>query len=206
MAERATAVVVGIAGGSGAGKSWLARRLCAGLGERAALLEQDWYYRDLSGWSAAQLATHNFDCPEAVELDLLARDLAALRAGRPAAAPRYDFATHRRAPAPPIPPRPVIVVEGLFVLAAPALRALLDFKVFVDAPEELRRQRRLARDQAERGIGPAAAERQFAATVAPMHVRWIEPSCRWADFVAAPEALDSCAAAVLRWLDGHGGG
>ena len=75
-----------LAGGSGAGKSWLARRLCTDLAERAALLEQDWYYRDLSGWSAAQLAAHNFDCPEAVELDLLARDLAALRAGRPAAA------------------------------------------------------------------------------------------------------------------------
>lgn len=176
--------ILGIAGGSGAGKSSLARRLCAILGDRAALLAADNYYLDLQRLSAPQLAAHNFDAPDALDIAELAAHLSALKAGRPISYPRYDFATHRRAAAQVrLEPRPIILAEGLFLLALPELRRLLDVKIFVDAPEPLRRHRRLARDQAERGISLAEAERQYAATVAPMHELWIAPSRQWADCV-----------------------
>lgn len=179
----AAVTIVGIAGGSGAGKSWLARQLCAQLSGRAALLSADDYYRDLRHLTAAGLADHNFDCPEALDTAELASHLAALKAGHTIARPSYDFTTHRRAAAcTPLGPRPVIVAEGLFLLALPELRRWLDIKIFVDAPEPVRRQRRLARDQAERAISPAEAERQYAASVAPMHQQWVAPSRRWADY------------------------
>lgn len=199
--EAAGVTIVGIAGGSGSGKTWLARRLCARLGARAALLAADDYYRDLSHLTAAELAAHNFDRPEALDGAELAAHLAALKAGQAVLPPRYDFATHRRAAAPErLEPRPVIVAEGLFLLALPELRRWLDIKVFVAAPEAERRARRLARDQAERGIGPDEAARQYKETVAPMHERWVAPSRRWADYVAS--AGDGAVAAILRRLEG----
>lgn len=192
--------IVGIAGGSGSGKTWLARRLCARLEARAALLAADDYYRDLSLLSAAELAAHNFDCPAALDGAELAAHLAALKAGQAVLQPRYDFTTHRRAMAPErLEPRPVIVAEGLFLLALPELRRWLDIKVFVAAPEAERRARRLARDHAERGIGPDEAARQYNETVAPMHERWIAPSRRWADYVGS--ASESAATAILRRLE-----
>ncbi|MGH9533231.1 MAG: uridine kinase family protein [Terriglobales bacterium] len=200
-----TVTVVGIAGGSGAGKSWLAGRLCAALGERAALVAQDHYYHDLRHLTPQELAAHNFDCPEALDVATLAANLAALRAGRAVREPRYDFATHRRAAnAAPLAPRPVIVAEGLFLLALPALRRHLDIKVFVDAPAGRRRERRLARDLAERGVGGAEAERQYADTVAPMHRRWIAPSRAWADYRVRAGDADGGVAEILRRIEGDG--
>lgn len=185
MPDRAI-TIVGIAGGSGAGKSWLARQICANLGGRAALLSADDYYLDLRHLTATELAAHNFDCPEAFDAAELAAHLGQLKAGQAILRPAYDFTTHRRAPARvALDARPVIVAEGLFLLALPDLRRWLDIKIFVDAPEPLRRERRLARDQAERGISLAEAGRQYAASVAPMHAQWIAPSRRWADYTLA---------------------
>lgn len=178
-------VVIGVAGGSGSGKTTVVRRLLEGLGhDTVSVLEHDRYYHDQSGRCLEERAHLNFDHPDALDTALLIEHLRLLRAGAPAEAPTYDFARHaRRLGVWPILPRPAVIVEGILVLADSALRDLLDVKVFVDVDDETRLRRRLERDTVERGRSPASVLDQFEATVRPMHQRFVEPSRQFADVI-----------------------
>jgi len=190
---------VGIAGGSGAGKSALAGALARALGpERVLLLAHDAYYRDRPELDSAARAAQNFDHPEALETELLVAQLDLLRAGRAVGVPSYDFAEHRRrAETRRAEPRELVVVDGLLVLCDAALRARLDLRVFVAASEAHRAERRLARDVAERGRSPESVRAQLAATVQPMHAAFVEPSRAHADLVVANDRELAAAAAEL---------
>ena len=178
-------VCVGIAGGTGAGKSVLAEALEQAFdAARVLRIPQDAYYRDRGEESPEARAALNFDHPDALETELLVAHLAELRAGRAVDVPVYDFGRHRRALETwRAEPRALLVVDGILALADPALRACFDLRVFVDAPEDLRLRRRLARDVAERGRSAASVRAQFAATVRPMHARFVAPSRAHADLV-----------------------
>jgi uridine kinase len=195
-------VIVGIAGGSAAGKTTLARALAEDLGaERILHLQQDWYYRDLSHIEPGVRAACNFDYPEALEMGLLRQHLHSLRRGEAVRAPAYDFATHTRlGDWHLLVPQEVVLVEGTLVLADPALRELLDIRVYVDASRETRLGRRLTRDVAERGRDVASCLEQHRRTAWPMHELYVEPSRRHADLVVLGEAVtgDSIAALARR--------
>ena len=176
--------LVAIAGGSGSGKGWLAGRLHRLLGDRAGHLALDDFYHDRSHLPADRRALVNFDEPDAIDWACAERVLADLREGRAAEVPRYDFATHCRHPQPARrDPRPLVIVEGLWLLHPSPLGRFFDLKVYLDCPPALRLERRLARDQAERARSPEDILRQFEGTVAPMHDRHVEPQKQWADLV-----------------------
>lgn len=180
-------ILIAITGGSGSGKSTLAETLVAALPEGAAtLLREDSYYRDAAGLPGFDAATFDFDDVAARDHDLLVRDLSALKAGHAIEAPIYSFIHHGREPGgEPVPPRPVVVVEGTHLLCTPDLTALFDIRVFVDTPADIRFIRRLLRDQAERGRTADSVIAQYLGTVRPGHERWTEPSRLNADFVIA---------------------
>ena len=183
MNSRTPVRLIAVVGGSGAGKGWLVERLCRLLGADACHLELDDFYRDRSHLPLARRARLNFDVPAAIDWDGAQRVLRACRAGRATSLPRYDFATHSRATErTDWQPRPIVLVDGLWLLRPPAIRALFDLRIFLDTPTALRRSRRLSRDVAERGYTRAAVERQLR-TVLPMHTRYVEPQRKWADVV-----------------------
>ena len=199
---------LGVAGGTGSGKTTVARAILDAAGpERIAHLEQDSYYRDVD-WQAADRdpMSHTFDHPAALDHELLLHHLRELAAGRAIERPVYDFTNHRRAAETVhVPARPVVLVEGIMLLAEPELRDLLDFKIFVDTDADVRLIRRLRRDVHERGRDPEDVLRQYEETVRPMHLEFVEPSKRWAD-VIIPEggenrvALDMVIARVEKLL------
>jgi len=195
-------VCVGLAGGTGAGKSALAEALAQALGsERVLRIPQDAYYRDRAELPFDALARLNFDHPDALETELLVAHLAELRAGRGVELPVYDFARHRRAAETRrAEPRELVVVDGILALADGALRACFDLRVFVDAPERLRLDRRVTRDVAERGRSAESVRAQFAATVRPMHEAFVEPSRAHADVVLenASELARACEPLLAR--------
>jgi uridine kinase len=180
-------VCVGIAGGTGAGKSALAASLVQAFdAEQVLRIPQDAYYRDRGDQSAEVRAALNFDHPDALETELLVAHLVELRAGRAVDVPVYDFTRHRRAAETwRAAPRALVIVDGILALADAQLRACFDLRVFVDAPEDVRLRRRLERDVAERGRSAESVRAQFAATVRPMHARFVEPSRAHADLVVA---------------------
>lgn len=177
--------ILGVAGGSGSGKSTVAQRILDGVGSsRIAFLVQDSYYRDVEWRSQEQLLAHNFDHPDALDGDLLVAHLEALRAGRSIEVPVYDFVVHRRtARSVHVDPKPVVLIEGILLLAEPRIRELLDFKVFVDTDSDVRFIRRLMRDVSERGRTVDDVVRQYLRTVRPMHLELVEPSKRHADII-----------------------
>jgi uridine kinase len=177
--------VLGVAGGTGSGKTTVARAILGAVGaDRIAFLAQDSYYRDFPGESHADLKRHNFDHPDAVDGELLAAHVVELKAGRAIEVPVYDFVRHRRTGATRrVEARPVVLLEGILLFVEPALRALLDFKVYVDTDADLRLIRRLRRDLAERGRSVDEVLRQYLETVRPMHLEFVEPSKRWADLI-----------------------
>ncbi len=178
-------MVIGIAGGSGSGKTTVLRRIVEAFGSaRIAVLDHDAYYRDLSHRPLAERAAFNFDHPDALETALMRAHLDALIAGRPVEKPRYDFTTHsRRAETKRIEPRPVVVVEGILVLAEPALAERMDIKIYVDAADDVRLMRRIRRDLEVRGRSIEAVLEQYERTVRPMHLEFVEPSKRRADVI-----------------------
>jgi uridine kinase len=186
MSTSSTVQLVAIVGGSGAGKGWLVVRLCRLLGERAGHLQLDDFYRDRSHLSPGRRARINFDRPAAIDWEAAGRVLRECRAGRPTRVPSYDFATNTRNASrehPAWQPRPIVLVDGLWLLRPPAIRRLFDLKIFLDTPTDLRCSRRLARDVAERGYTAETVERQLRTAVVPMHDRFVEPQKKWADVV-----------------------
>ena len=177
--------VVGVAGGSGSGKTALCRALAGGLGpERVAMLCHDAYYRDRSALPAAQRAALNYDVPDALDTPLFLEHLRALRAGLPARPPRYCFSTHRRIGEDAVvEPRPVLLVEGILLLHEAQARRLLDLALFLDVPDEVRLARRIARDTSERARTRRSVLSQFEATVRGAHAAYVEPTKAFADLV-----------------------
>lgn len=181
-------VALGVAGGTGSGKSTVARAILERVGrDRISFLAQDSYYRDVDWQSGEQLLRHNFDHPDALDHDLLIEHLQSLKSGQDVQVPVYDFVTHRRTERTvTMPSRSVILLEGILLLAIPSLRELLDFKIFVDTDADVRLMRRIRRDIRERGRDLSDILRQYRRTVRPMHLEFVEPSKRWAD-VIVPE-------------------
>ena len=177
--------VVGVAGGTGSGKSTIAQRIVEALGPEVVLvLQHDNYYRDRPQISYDERGTLNFDHPDALETSLLVRHLEALRRGEAIEVPAYDFTTHRRlAETTRAEPTAIVVVEGILVFAEPALRALLDLKLFVDTPSDIRAFRRIRRDLEHRGRDFTSIRDQYYATVRPMHLQFVEPSKAYADLI-----------------------
>jgi len=181
-------IVVGIAGGTGAGKSWLADRLDENLAGRTTRLREDWYYRDRSCLTEDEALFVNFDHPSAIDAARLLRDLIALSHGTTIGAPQYDYATHRRTPATMrVRPNSVVLIEGLFVLYRPELRDRIDVGVFIDVPAEVRLERRIQRDLHSRHIPEKETIRLWENFVCPMHDRFIEPSARHAHHIWRPD-------------------
>ena len=178
-------MVIGIAGGSGSGKTTVVSALVRQLGhDLSVVLAHDRYYRDLSSMAAGARADLNFDHPDALETDLLVAHVRDLRDGRSIDAPVYDFSRHVRGErGERVEPRQVLIVEGVLVLTEEALRNLMDLRVFVDTTEHVRFERRLARDVAERGRTPESVRAQYEATVRPMHMRFVEPSRQYANLI-----------------------
>lgn len=181
-------LVCAIAGGSGSGKTTLAGELLGLLGDEADHLMIDWYYRDLSHLTMADRMAVNYDHPDSLEVELFAEHLDHLRQGQAIDAPVYDFATHTRsADVTPVAARPFIVSDGILLLAVPELEPFIDVAVFVETPTELRLERRLARDVAERGRQPDDIRRQWNEFVLPMHDQFVEPSRTRADLLVTGE-------------------
>jgi uridine kinase len=180
-----TPALIGIAGGTGSGKTTVASRIVEALPPgRALLLQQDTYYRDRGHLAPAERTLINFDEPDALENDLLAAHLARLRAGQPVDAPLYDFATHTRRPQTRrLDPCPIVVVEGILLFAVPAVRDLFDLRFFVDTPDDVRLLRRIKRDLLERGRDIASIEAQYLSTVRAMHELHVAPTRRHAHLI-----------------------
>lgn len=175
-------LLVGIAGGSCSGKTTLARLLVDELGDDGTLMGFDDYYCDLGHMSYDERTAVNFDHPDALDFELFTAHLAELSAGRPVDAPVYDFGAYTRTTRTRrVPATPVVVLDGILLLAVEACRSLLGLSIFVAAPESERLTRRLRRDIVERGRDPDSVKAQFATTVAPMHDRFVDPSAVWAD-------------------------
>ena len=181
-------MVLGVAGGTGSGKTTIVRVILDAVGrERLAFLPQDSYYRDIPWRDEEHLVGYNFDHPSALDTPLLVAHLEALKEGRSIEAPVYDFVRHRRkSETRHVEARPVILAEGILLLAEPEVRELLDFKIYVDTDADVRLARRISRDLRERGRSLDDVLRQYMETVRPMHLEFVEPSKRWAD-VIVPE-------------------
>jgi uridine kinase len=178
-------MIIGIAGGSGAGKTTVARTIAERLGkENVAYLSQDWYYNDRSNMTLKEREKENLDHPKAFDTKLLVSHLNLLRRGMPIEVPVYDYSIHSRtSDTVNMTPKSVAILEGILVLAIEELRSILDFKVFVDADPDIRLIRRLERDIKERGSTYESTIQRYLSTVKPMYDAFIEPSKRYADII-----------------------
>jgi uridine kinase len=183
--EAMAALVIGIAGGSGSGKTTIARKIADAIPASAVtILEHDAYYRDRPDLSYDDRCQLNFDHPDSLETGLLAEQLSHLRRGLPVQVPIYDFKSHRRLPERRhMAPTPIIIVEGILVLVDPRVRELLDVKVFVDTDPDIRAFRRIRRDIEQRGRTFDSVREQYYRSVRPMHLQFVEPSKRSADLI-----------------------
>ena len=178
-------LLLGIAGGSASGKSLVTSTLIENLGSReVVMIEQDSYYKDFAGLPVEERAKLNFDHPDAFDRELLLDHMKALLRGQPIEKPTYDFTRHTRLPETVrVEGHRVIVLEGILVLEDPALRRLMDIKVFIDTDADVRLIRRIRRDTMERGRSLESILEQYAESVRPMHLQFIEPSKRYADII-----------------------
>lgn len=178
-------LVIGLAGGSGSGKTTVVRRIVESLGSaQVTVLDHDRYYRDHPELRLEERAALNYDHPDSLETPLMIEHVQALKAGRAIDAPAYDFTRHARSTtAERFEPRTALIVEGILVFADKRLRELMDIKIFVDADDDIRFIRRLQRDTAERGRTVQSVIDQYLATVKPMHLEFVEPTKRYADVI-----------------------
>ena len=186
------AILIGVAGGTGSGKTSFARKLVEAIGEENCLLiAQDSYYRDNSSLTPDERARWNYDHPNAFDTSLLEQDLRELKIGRPVPHLTYDYTTHARVVmSDALRPRPVIVLEGILVLAEESLRRIMDIKLFIDTDADVRILRRMRRDIKERGRSYESVERQYLESVRLMHLEFVEPSKRYADLII-PEGAEN---------------
>jgi len=189
-------LLIGIAGGTGSGKTTLAERIAGAVTDHCALIQQDWYYRDRSGISEHEREAINYDEPAAIDNERLTSDLSKLKRGQAADCPQYDFSTHTRQPtARRIESARIIVVEGILLFAVAELRALFDLRIFVDTDDDIRLMRRIRRDILERERDISSVEHQYFESVRPMHQLHVAPSRRFAHLIVPEggenaEALD----------------
>ena len=178
-------MIIGICGGTGSGKTTVARRILEAVDrDYVAYLQHDSYYRNLGDMPVELRHQVNFDHPDALDNDLFANHIRALRAGEAIEMPLYDFATHTRQPETVrVEPRPILILEGILIFSDAKLRELMDLKIFVDTADDLRFIRRLRRDVSERGRSVELVIKQYLETVRPMHEQFVEPSKRYADVI-----------------------
>lgn len=195
MFEKVSPLVIGIAGGTGSGKTTVANVILQRVGaQRLAFLAHDAYYRDLHSLSLAERAQINYDHPDSLETDLLVQHINQLKRGEPAEMPIYDFTTHSRtSKTVHVEPRQVVLVEGILIFYEQALRDLFDVKIFVDTDADIRFIRRLQRDIIERGRTTESVIQQYLTTVRPMHMEFVEPSKRYADVIIPEGGLNTVA-------------
>ena len=188
-------ILIGIAGGTGSGKTSFAQKILDRVGaDRCLTIAQDSYYRDGSQLAPDAQAAINYDHPDAFDTSLLVQDLRDLKAGRPVPCLTYDHATYSRKVLPdPLLPRPVILLEGILILAEEPLRRLMDIRLFIDTDADVRLLRRLRRDLKERGRTFESVEKQYLESVQPMHLEFVEPSKRYADLII-PEGAENLVA------------
>jgi uridine kinase len=192
-------VVIGVAGGTGSGKTTVAQEILKRAGtEKISLIQHDAYYKDLSDLPPAQRAMQNFDHPDALDNSLLIVHLQELKAGKAVDVPVYDFTTHARTgETRRIEPHRVVLLEGILIFADEALRRLMDVKIYVDTDADIRFIRRLERDLAERGRTMESVIRQYLATVRPMHQEFVEPSKRYADVIIPEGGFNEVAMEIV---------
>ncbi|MFN8006854.1 MAG: uridine kinase [Terriglobia bacterium] len=199
-------MLIGICGGSGSGKTTVARKLVESLGEgQTVVLTQDSYYRDYPTLSLEERAAINFDHPDSVDFELLIEQVRALQRHQPVECPEYDFSCHRRSRSTQkLEPRPLIIVEGILIFHDSGLRDLFDLKVFVDTGADLRFIRRMRRDVRDRGRTVESVVEQYLRTVRPMHLKYVEPGKELAEIVLLeggkdPSGIDR----VVQWIHSH---
>lgn len=192
-------LVIGIAGGSGSGKTTVARKMAQAIpSERVVVIQHDSYYKDRKDLKADELTQVNFDHPDSLDNDLLVSHLRSLREGQAVEVPTYDFKTHTRGTeTTKVCPSPVIIVEGILVFAEPRIREQMDIKIFVDTDADLRIMRRVRRDLEKRGRSFQAIRERYYATVRPMHLRFVEPSKQYADLIVPEGGENKVAMDVL---------
>ncbi|HLB64480.1 MAG TPA: uridine kinase [Anaerolineales bacterium] len=195
MPQRPPPVVIGIAGGTGSGKTTVANVILERVGaDKIALVPHDAYYKDLQDLPRAQRDLVNFDHPDSLETELLVAHLRSLHEWKTVEIPIYDFTNHARtARTQRVDPQPVILVEGILIFHEPALRDLFDVKIFVDTDADIRFIRRLQRDILERGRTVESVIHQYQTTVRPMHLEFVEPSKRHADVIIPEGGLNTVA-------------
>ncbi|MGL4989238.1 MAG: uridine kinase [Cetobacterium sp.] len=178
-------ILIGVAGGSGSGKTTIAHNLAKAFkSEDAVLVEQDAYYKELTNLSLEEKAAVNFDHPDSIEFDLLREHLSKLQNGEAIERPIYDFTTHsRKEGSLKIEPSRIIIVEGILIFAVPEIRELFDVKIFVDTDADEMILRRIERDMTERGRSFESVRNQYLKTVKPMFLEFCEPSKRYADVI-----------------------
>lgn len=178
-------MIIGICGGTGSGKTTIARAIVEAVGaQNVVLIEQDSYYRNLSDMPLDERRQANFDHPDSIDSDMLVNHIMRLKQGLTVEMPLYDFKTHTRSDRIEIiEPKPVVIVEGILIFAEPRVLDLLDVRVYVDTPDDIRLMRRLKRDFTERGRSFERTLDQYARTIRPMHFEFVEPSKRHADII-----------------------
>lgn len=191
-------VVIGIAGGSGSGKTTIAESVVAQIGaDRVAFLPHDAYYRHRPDISLEERSKVNYDHPDSLETELMVEHIESLLAGEAIDRPVYDFAEHLRAEETlHVEPRPVLIIEGILIFVEEVLRDLMDLKVFVDADPDVRVLRRVERDMEDRGRSFQSVVEQYHTTVRPMHQQYVEPSKRLADIII-PEGYNAGAVGTI---------
>lgn len=205
-------VTVGIAGGTGSGKTTLAKRIREGVGDRkCTLVQHDWYYREFEELEGEEREAINFDHPESLENEFLRDQLQRLKSGEAVEAPQYDFQEQKRLEETKrVEPKPMIIVEGILLFAVPEIRRECDVKLYVDTDADVRAFRRIRRDIQDRGRDFESVRQQYYETVRPMHLEFVEPSKRWADLIV-PEggrnhiALDLIIERFKQFLGGEEG-
>lgn len=191
--------IIGVAGGSGSGKTTFVKRLLESLKDDCALISQDNYYHDQSDKFDHDGGSVNFDHPDSLDFDLMRKHLEVLKSGLAIESPRYDFATHTRSKkTDTLMSKPIIIIDGILILSAPQIVEMLDHKIFIDCNEKLRFQRRLKRDVEQRGRTPEGVENQFFKQVKPMHDEFVEPCKKCASDIVGIENFDE---KVSYWLE-----
>ena len=192
MPDRPTPVIIGIAGGTGSGKTTVANVILRRAGAaHIAFLPHDAYYKDIQDLPRFQREALNFDHPDSLETSLLVEHLRRLRAGEAVEIPVYDFTTHSRThQTTRVEPQPIVLVEGILIFSEPDLRELFDVRIFVDTAPDVRFIRRLQRDVKERGRTVESVIHQYETSVRPMHLEFVEPSKRYADVIIPEGGLN----------------